>query len=109
MRAGIPSDDDQAFARLLELAAQRDSGQMPRIARFLAAMHNSRVLPLDLFELRAVDIAVSDNRLCCLDALCWARADLYTPISDGGARMRPMIDCWGFALAQRSLTAERNG
>jgi hypothetical protein len=26
----------------------------------------------DLFELRAVDIAISDDRLCCLDALLGA-------------------------------------
>ena len=30
----------QAFARLLTLAETRDSGQIPRIARFLAATYN---------------------------------------------------------------------
>ena len=88
MRPGIPSDDDPAFARLLKLAAQRDSGQIP-IARFLAAMYNSRVVELDQFELRAVDIAVSDNRLCCLDAQRWARADLYTPIPTAAPACAP--------------------
>ena len=32
----------QAFARLLTLAETRDSGQIPRIARFLAATYNGQ-------------------------------------------------------------------
>jgi hypothetical protein len=85
----------QAFARLLKLAEERDSGQIPRIARFLAAAYNGRAFPLDLFELRAVDVAISDDMLCCLDALRWGRADLHTLIPDGDARVRAVIDQWG--------------
>ena len=85
----------QAFARLLQLAEERDSGQIRRIARFLAATYNGQAFPFDLFELRAVDIAISDDMLCCLDALRWARADLYTLVPDGDARMRKVIDRWG--------------
>lgn len=85
----------QAFARLLHLAETRDSGQVPRIARFLAATYNGHAFPLDLFELRAVDVAISDDMLCCLDALRWGRADLHTLIPDGGARMRAVIARWG--------------
>jgi hypothetical protein len=33
---------------------------------------------LDLFELRAVDIAISNDMLCCLDALRWGRASKST-------------------------------
>lgn len=32
----------QAFARLLKLAEERDSGQIPRIAPFLAATYNGQ-------------------------------------------------------------------
>ena len=85
----------QAFARLLQLAETRDSGQIPRVARFLAATYNGRAFKFDPFELRAVDIAISDDMLCCLDALRWARADLYTLVPDGDARMRAVIDRWG--------------
>ena len=85
----------QAFARLLKLAEERDSGQIPRIARFLAATYNGQAFPFDLFELRAVDIAISDDMLCCLDALRWGRADLHTLIPDGDARVRAVIECWG--------------
>jgi hypothetical protein len=85
----------QAFARLVKLAEERDSGQIARIARFLAATYNGQAFQLDLFELRAVDIAISNDMLCCLDALRWGRADLHTLISDGDARVRAVIDRWG--------------
>src|SRR4051812_22738115 len=49
----------QAFARLLKLAEERHSGQIQRIARFLAATYNGDAFKLDPFELRAVDIAIS--------------------------------------------------
>ena len=85
----------QAFARLLKLAETRDSGQIPRIARFLAATYNGQAFQFDLFELRAVDIAISNDMLCCLDALRWGRADLHTLIPDGDARVRAVIERWG--------------
>ena len=85
----------QAVARLLQLAETRDSGQIPRVARFLAATYNGQAFQLDPFELRAVDIAISDDMLCCLDALRWGRADLYTLVPDGDARVRTLIDRWG--------------
>ena len=85
----------QAFARLLMLAEERDSGQIPRIARFLAATYNGQAFQFDLFELRAVDISISNDMLCCLDALRWGRADLHTLIQDGDSRVRAVIDRWG--------------
>ena len=85
----------RAFARMLKLAEERDSGQIPRIARFLAATYNGHAFPFDVFELRAVDIAISNDMLCCLDALRWGRADLHTLIPDGDARVRAVIERWG--------------
>ena len=85
----------QAFARLLKLAEERDSGQIPRIARFLAAAYNGQAFQFDLFELRAVDIAISNDMLCCLDALRWGCADLHTLIPDGDTRVRAVIERWG--------------
>jgi hypothetical protein len=85
----------QAFERLLTLAEERDSGQIPRVARFIAATYNGQAFQLDPFELRAVDIAISDDMLRCLDALRWARADLYTLVPDGDARVHAVIDRWG--------------
>ena len=85
----------QAFARLLKLAEERDSGQIARVARFVAATYNGAAFPLDPFELRAVDIAISDDMLRCLDALRWARADLHTLVPGGDARVRAVIARWG--------------
>ena len=85
----------QAFRRLLELAEEGDSGQTGRIARFLAGTYNGHAFPLDLFELRAVDIDISDDMLACVDALRWGRADLHTLVPDGDARLQVLIDRWG--------------
>ena len=84
-----------AFARLLKLAEARDSGQIRRVARFLATTYNGQAFQLDPFELRAVDIVISDDMLCCLDALRWGHADLYTLVPDGDARVRAVIKRWG--------------
>ena len=86
---------EQAFTRLLELAEEGDSGQIGRIARFLAATYNGKAFPLDLFELRAVDIAISDDMLACVDALRWGRADLHPLLPDGDDRVRAVIARWG--------------
>ncbi len=84
-----------AFGRLLKLVEERDSGQVRRIARFLAATYDSLAFPFDVFEMRAVDASISDDMLCCLDALRWGRADLHTLVPDGDARVRAVIDRWG--------------
>ena len=85
----------QAFARLLALAEQRNSGQIVRVVRFIAATYNSQAFAFDLFDLRALDIEISDDMLRCLDALRCARADMYTLVPDGDARVRAVIDHWG--------------
>ena len=85
----------QAFARLLTLAEQRNSGQIVRVVQFIAATYNGQAFAFDLFDLRALDIDISDDMLRCLDALRWARADLYTLVPDGDARVRSVIDRWG--------------
>jgi len=90
----------QALARLLKLAEERDSGQISRIARFLASTFNGQAFPFDLFELRAVDIEISDDMLTCLDALRWAKADLYKLVPDGERRVMAVIDAWGLKWPQ---------
>lgn len=85
----------QAFARLLALAETRDSGQARRIAQFIAATYDGAAFPFDLFELRAVDEAISDNMLACLDALRWGQSDLYQLVPNGEQRVRAVIESWG--------------
>jgi hypothetical protein len=84
----------QAFERLLRIAETQHSGQIPRVARFLAATYNGQAFPLDLYELRALDIAISDDMLCCLDALRWARADLHTLVVNGDERVQAVLVRW---------------
>lgn len=84
----------QAFARLLRLAEDSESGQIGRVARFLAATYNGQMFVFDLFELRAVDVSISDDMLQCLDALRWGSADLHTLVPDGDRRMQALIVRW---------------
>lgn len=84
-----------AFARLLELAETRDSGQVRRVAQFLASTYNGEAFPFNLYELRAVDIEISDDMLSCLDALRWAKADLFSLVPEGDKRVRAVIEAWG--------------
>lgn len=85
----------QAFARLLELAETRDSGQVRRIAQFIASTYNGTAYPFDLFELRTVDEAIGDDMLACLDALRWGQSDLHKLVPDGERRVCAVIDNWG--------------
>jgi hypothetical protein len=85
----------QAYLRLLQLAETQTSGQARRIAHFLAATYDGAAFPLDLFELRAVDEAVSDDMLLCLDALRWGQAELHTLVPDGDRRVTAVIELWG--------------
>jgi hypothetical protein len=85
----------QAYERLLYLAEKSDSGQARRIAYFVASTFDGQAFPLDLFELRAVDVAIGDDMLTCLDALRWGKADLYKLVPDGHARILRMCEAWG--------------
>ena len=93
----------QAFARLLTLAEKRDSGQIRRVVQFIAATYNGQAFTFDLFDLfdlRALDIAISDHVLRCTAALhCvslrWGRADLCALVPGGNARVHSVINRWG--------------
>lgn len=86
----------QAYARLLVLAETRDSGQIRRVAQFIASTYDGATFPFDLFELRTVDVAISDDMLTCLDALRWGKADLFKLVPDGERRVRAICAAWGF-------------
>ena len=85
----------RAFQRLLQLAETRNSGQVRRVALFIAATYNGEAFPFDLFELRAVDDAVSDDMLLCIDALRWGQSDAHSLVPDGDRRVRAVIEKWG--------------
>lgn len=85
----------QAYERLLSLAERERTGQIRRVAYFIAATFDGASFPLDLFELRTVDVAISDDMLMCLDALRWGKLDLYKLIPDGHERILRMCEDWG--------------
>lgn len=85
----------QCYSRLLQLAETRDSGQIHRIAQFLASTYNSTAFPWDPYDLRSLDVEISDDMLSCLDALRWGKADLYSLVPDGQKRVEFVIKQWG--------------
>lgn len=85
----------EAFERLLALAERSDSGQAGRVAGFVAGLYIGEAFPFDLFELRAVDVSIGDDMLCCLNAHRWAVADLHSQVPEGDHRVRRMIEAWG--------------
>ncbi|MDO8772011.1 MAG: hypothetical protein Q7K57_25555 [Burkholderiaceae bacterium] len=85
----------QSYSRLLHLAETRDSGQVRYIARFLASTYNGTAFPWNPFELRGLDVDIGDDMLACLDALRWAKADLYRLVPDGERRVEAVIKLWG--------------
>jgi hypothetical protein len=80
---------------VVEVAERYDSGQARRVAGFLASTFNGDAYPFDLFELRALDVALADDALACIDALRWGKADLYKLIPDGERRMAAVLTSWG--------------
>ncbi len=42
-----------------------------------------------------LDIAISDDKLVCLDALRWGKADLFKLLPDGERRMKAICADWG--------------
>ena len=84
----------QAFARLLDIAAG-DTGQAGRVAQFLAAMFNGSAYRFDLFEMRMLDVQISDDVLLCLDALRWGKTDLHRLVPNGDVRVQAVISAWG--------------
>lgn len=87
----------QAYARLLDQAEHHSSGQIRRIAQFLASTFNGQAFPLDLFELRTVDVEIADDMLTCIDALRWGKADLYKLVPHGIVRVLDVLKRWDIA------------
>lgn len=84
----------QAYARLVDIALHSQTGQAQRVALFLAAAYNGSAYQFDLFDLRAVDVEISDDMLVCIDALRWGRADLYNLLPGGDAPILEIIRIW---------------
>lgn len=90
-----------ALERLLGLAETRDSGQSRTVVRFIASTFNGQAFALDPFDLRTVDVAISEDMLICLDALRWGRADLYKLVSEGAKQILAVCETWGLQWPDR--------
>ncbi len=98
----VQSKAAQAYLRLVELAERSDTGQARRVARFLASTYNGEAYPFDLFDLRVLDVTLSDDALVCIDALRWGRADLYKLLPNGERRIAAVISNWGLDKSEDS-------
>ncbi len=85
----------QAYAKLLKIAETIQSGQAKRIAQFLASTYNGEVFPWDPYDLRGLDVDIGDDMLACLDALRWAKLDLYKLVPNGEGRVEAVFELWG--------------
>jgi len=85
----------QALERLLRHAETGSGGQMRYVARFIAATFDGATFPFNPFELRALDVSISDDMLACLDALRWGKADLYKLVPEGEERILAVCKAWG--------------
>ena len=90
-----------ALERLLSLAETRQSGQIEHIASFLGAVWNGK-RHFDLYDLRALDVEISDDMLAVLDALRWAKLSVGDMVPNGDQRIEAVLTAWGmFGPEQR--------
>lgn len=87
----------QAYAPLIDLAETRDSGQIRIVARFIAGTFDSEAFVFNPFDLRMVDVDISDDMLACLDALRWGKADLHKLVPDGRTRVLAIYKEWNLS------------
>jgi hypothetical protein len=79
-----------ALNRLLVLAENRSSGQIETIAQFLGAIWNGR-RHFDLYDLRRLDVEISDDMLVMLDMLRWGRVSIDAV---AGRRIENVLKAW---------------
>lgn len=80
-----------SLERLLDLAQLDTSSAGRRVARFLASLFDAQAWPLDLGDLSAVDIGVSDDMLVCLDARRWNKGSLFELVANGDDRLQAVL------------------
>lgn len=85
----------QAFERLLDLAETRDSGQIERIAQFLAWVWGvKKEISCDF--LMSLDRAIGDDMLAVLQAIRWNRISVAYLAVNGHKRIPEALHDWGY-------------
>lgn len=84
-----------AYERLMHLAETRDSGQIHKIASFIAATYNSRAYHFDLRDLCAVDHSIRADMLAVINALEGFSPHSYDLVPNGEKRAAAVIKLFG--------------
>lgn len=88
----------RAFEQLLSLVETgRDTGQVRTVAAFIAAVVGLH--RFDIYDLRALDVDLSDDVLVCIDAIRWRKSHLADLVPDGFSRAHSAAALWGFTSA----------
>ena len=85
----------RAFERLLALVESgSDAVQVRIVATFLATVVGLH--RFDIYDLRALDVDLSDDVLVCMDAVRWGKCHLADLVPDGFSRAQVAAAQWGF-------------
>lgn len=93
----ITAQAAQAFNRLLQRATGPDSGQAGRVAAFIATVVGRA--KFDIYELRALDVEISDDVLVCMDAIRWGKVHLTETVPGGLERAEAICREWGYSCS----------
>jgi hypothetical protein len=87
----------QALTRLLEFAETRRSDQSQVIAQFFGALwiRDGEPRAFDFYNLRLLDVQISDDMLAIIDFVRWGRCSIGDLIIDGHIRIETMLEAWG--------------
>ena len=85
----------EAYGRLVSMAETRDSGQIERIAAFLACTFNPSTYKLDISDLRVLDRSIRADMITVLQGQHGGAPYPYNLISDGEARVSKIIEKFG--------------
>lgn len=89
-----------AFSRLLQRASANDTGQARRVAGFIATVIGRA--KFDIYDLRALDVEISDDVLISIDAVRWGKGHLAELVPGGLARAEAVCREWGYTGAGAS-------
>ena len=78
----------KAFDRLVRFAEFSETGQGRTVSRFIAALIGAR--PYDMYDLRLLDVDISDDMLVCMGALRWRGGSLVDLVPNGRERCVPL-------------------
>lgn len=88
----------RAFEQLLSLVETgRDTGQVRAVAAFIAAVVGLH--RFDIYDLRALDVDLSDDVLVCIDAIRWRKSHLADLVHDGLSRSYRAARRYGYGGA----------